>query len=32
VIVDQKPRDSARSLSDLKFLSLCLLERAKSQF
>ena len=32
VIVDQNPTDSARSLSDLKFLSLCLLERAKSQF
>ena len=32
VIVDQNPTDAARSLSDLKFLSLCLLERAKSQF
>jgi len=32
VIVDQNSKDSARSLSDLKFLSLCLLERAKSQF
>jgi hypothetical protein len=32
VIVDQNPTDAARSFSDLKFLSLCLLERAKSQF
>ena len=32
VIVDQNPTDAARSLSDLKFLSLCLWERAKSQF
>ena len=32
VIVDQNPTDAARSLSDLRFLSLCLLERAKSQF
>jgi hypothetical protein len=32
VIVHQDKSDAARSLSDLKFLSLCLLERAKSQF
>ena len=32
VIVHQEKLDGARSLSDLKFLCLCLLERAKSQF
>ena len=32
VIVEQNETDSTRSLSDLKFLSLCLLERAKSRF
>ena len=32
VIVHQNDADAAKSLSDLKFLSLCLLERAKSQF
>ena len=32
VIVHQGEADGDRTLSDLKFLSLCLLERAKSQF
>jgi hypothetical protein len=32
VIVHQDSPVDARGLSDLKFLSLCLLERAKSQF
>ena len=32
VIVHQDSPVAARGLSDLKFLSLCLLERAKSQF
>ena len=32
VIVHQEELDGARGLSDLKFLCLCLLERAKSQF
>ena len=32
VIVHENEADAAKSLSDLKFLSLCLLERAKSQF
>jgi AcrR family transcriptional regulator len=32
VIVHQDSADAGRSLADLKFLSLCLLERAKGQF
>ena len=32
VIVHQDDQDAGKSLSDLKYLSLCLLERAKSQF
>lgn len=32
VVVNQSKADSLKSLADLKYISLCLLERAKSQF
>ena len=32
LVVNQSKADSLKTLNDLKYLSLCLLERAKSQF
>jgi hypothetical protein len=32
VVVNQSKTDSLKTLADLKYISLCLLERAKSQF
>jgi hypothetical protein len=32
LVVDQGKADSLKTLNDLKYLTLCLLERAKSQF
>jgi hypothetical protein len=32
VVVNQSKADGSKTLADLKYLSLCLLERAKSQF
>jgi hypothetical protein len=32
VVVNQSKADGGKTLADLKYLSLCLLERAKSQF